>query len=142
MDYRSPKIIYLYKMIEKNETYQKLLRFIICLIVPAIVIYVSNVPDTLLLYIIISFIYIPSFFFIDVHFSKKIIQYKIQIYEHDVQEHERKVKIAEIRNDFLTDAQLHKRFDKPSEEITYPIPFYTTVFVINIILLLFVNTVT
>lgn len=138
MDYQSPKIIYLYKMIEKNETYQKLLRFIICLIVPAIAIYVSNVPDTLLLYIIISFIYIPSFFFIDVYFSKKIIQYKIQIYEHDVQEHERKVKIAEIRNDFLTGAELHKQFDKPSEEITYPIPFYSTVFVINIIILLIV----
>lgn len=136
----SHKTINLYKKINKLYTVQKIFRISIFVIVPLITFIIKRASGKLLFTFLVSLAYIAFFFLLDILISKKCIKNKIKIYQFDVEENNKKIKIADLRNEIISDKVLLRKFEDPTDEkIVYPLSIYAIVFVLNVAVLLLFN---
>lgn len=140
MYFNSHKTINLYKKINKLYTVQKIFRISIFVIVPLITFIIKRASGKLLFTFLVSLAYIAFFFLLDILISKKCIKNKIKIYQFDVEENNKKIKIADLRNEIISDKILLRKFEDPTnEKIVYPLSIYAIVFVLNVAILLLFN---
>lgn len=83
---------------------------------------------------IISMIVTIVLFFVDVRYMKSNKELEFQIYRLEVEDLENKKIVAEIKREVLSDIVLDKKIDRPSEEVPFPIAFYSVMLVLDILI--------
>lgn len=77
--------------------------------------------------VIISFVY-------DSKFAEKIKFYEIKNFEIETEALERKIKVAQIRNEKLLDFEINKRIKEPERDIIYPYRYYIIIAFLHIVI--------
>lgn len=81
---------------------------------------------------VLSIIALVALFIEDVNYIKKNKAYEFEIYRLEVQDLKDKKEIAEITGEILPDYILNKSIDKPKEDISLPLAYYSVLLVIDI----------
>ncbi len=83
---------------------------------------------------VLSIIALIVSFFMDSNYIKKNKACEFEIYRLEVEDLKDKKEIAEITGEMLPDYILNKTIDKPKEDISLPMAYYSIILVLDIIL--------
>ncbi len=72
-------------------------------------------------------------FFFSVHLIKKNKEYEFELYYLELENLERKKRIAKIREESLSDYVLNRDIKIPTEETSFPILFYGILLIVDIL---------
>ena len=81
---------------------------------------------------VLSVIALIVLYFMDSNFIKKNKTCEFEIYRLEVEDLKDKKEIAEITGEILPDYILNKSIDKPKEDISLPLTYYSVLLVIDI----------
>lgn len=135
------RIMNLETRIEQNRNYIKTIKalagvcvfFCLCYVLGAKSLWEEHKIAALIV-CILSMIVTIVLFFVDVRLCKGNKELEFEIYRLEVEDLENKKIIAEVRREGLSDIVLDKKIDRPSEDVPFPIAFYSVMLALDILI--------